>query len=117
MTEDQRADYRTPQWESRRQYLLKLADYQCQRCPNVLHLPLVAHHRDGRIPGVRAWDHPDEDFEILCTRCHDEEHRQQFFGLWGRTPKRHQHAKRRSHGTHPGQGRLPLKFYGPMQRK
>lgn len=115
MTREQELSYRDPRWDAKRKHLYRLAEYKCQRC-NCEDSPLHAHHR-LYVQGRQPWDYPDDDFEVLCERCHAEHHRSgpTFFSVWNASPRiATPHRRRACRKADPQQMALPLKFYGQM---
>ena len=59
-----------PLWIKRRDAILGSRKRQCERCSEHMHLEV--HHKTysrGKMP----WEYPDENFEILCEKCHAHE--------------------------------------------
>lgn len=68
--EEYREYLKHPLWIKRRDAVLGSRKRQCERCSEYRHLEV--HHKTysrGKMP----WEYPDENFEILCEKCHAQE--------------------------------------------
>jgi hypothetical protein len=59
----------SPHWRVTRNHALKLAGYQCQRCPSKRDLQV--HHKTYERLGAEL----DTDLEVVCFTCHNGHHR------------------------------------------
>lgn len=59
----------TPEWRYKRREMIKWAERKCQRCREFSHL-LQVHHRCYD----RLGEELVEDLEVLCDKCHRQEH-------------------------------------------
>lgn len=64
---------RSRSWKSLRRRLVAERGNCCQRCSGNKILQL--HHKEYR-EGLRAWEYEDEVFEVLCLKCHQQEHKE-----------------------------------------
>ncbi len=70
-------DLSHPNWRNLRERLFKKANYKCSKCSRQGG-SLEIHHK-YYVDGKRAWEYPEDAFEVLCTKHHAEVH--------GRAPK------------------------------
>ncbi len=68
-------DYSTylnhPKWQQKRDNILLQYGKKCSRCPSTNNLEV--HHKTysgGKLP----WEYPDENFIVLCEKCHKNHH-------------------------------------------
>lgn len=61
-----------PNWQRKRLEVLGEADFQCENClaaDQTLHV----HHR-RYIKGRMAWEYENQELQVLCHKCHSDEH-------------------------------------------
>lgn len=64
--------YRHPKWQKRRLEKLDQAGFECQNCgekDEQLHVHHVRYEKDAKV-----WEYSDNEFEVLCEKCHLELH-------------------------------------------
>jgi hypothetical protein len=61
-----------PRWQKKRLELLELSDWSCSLCQSKESTLHVHHHQylNGREP----WEYESDQLEVLCEKCHQEEH-------------------------------------------
>ena len=64
---------RDPRWQKKKAKILERDKYTCQnkRCQSTTK-NLQVHHLEY-IPGILAWEYPDDMLITLCEDCHDAE--------------------------------------------
>lgn len=63
---------KSPKWQRRRLELLQRSNWRCQSCGDT-ETELHVHHLSYEAPNA-AWQYPDENFQVLCSTCHDLTH-------------------------------------------
>jgi hypothetical protein len=69
-----REQYKHPNWQKMRLYILNRDNFTCQRCGSnhrLLHVHHTAYSRNGFI-----WDVDPATLKTLCEVCHSREHKQ-----------------------------------------
>ncbi len=66
-------DLKTVYWQQKRLLIFQRDKWRCTvvNCPTPEY-QLQVHHFDY-IPGIKAWDYPDDMLVTLCANCHDKE--------------------------------------------
>ncbi len=72
MTRDEYSSHLThPEWIKKRDHILAKYGRQCSKCGEINNLEV--HHKtysEGKLP----WEYPDENFLVLCEKCHMNHH-------------------------------------------
>lgn len=63
--------YHKKEWQNYRKSCLELRENKCERCGSSTILQV---HHPEYIDGLKPWEYPVEFCEVLCRRCHAEEH-------------------------------------------
>jgi hypothetical protein len=76
MSKDWSEHYRHPNWQRKRLEILERDEYTCVNCgysgsPDEETLSLSVHHKYYEY-GKKPWEYPDEAYETLCEKCHEE---------------------------------------------
>lgn len=67
----------TPEWKSKRGYILKRDNYKCQWCGKQEQLQ-VHHKYYSKYPNnvkVQPWNYPNDALITLCNECHQKAHK------------------------------------------
>ena len=67
----------TPEWKSKRGYILKRDNYKCQWCGKQEQLQ-VHHKYYSKYPNnvkVQPWNYPNDALITLCDECHQKAHK------------------------------------------
>lgn len=67
----------TPEWKSKRGYILKRDNYKCQWCGKQEQLQ-VHHKYYSKYPNnvkVQPWNYPNNALITLCDECHQKAHK------------------------------------------
>ena len=67
----------TPEWKSKRCYILKRDNYKCQWCGKQEQLQ-VHHKYYSKYPNnvkVQPWNYPNDALITLCNECHQKAHK------------------------------------------
>ena len=81
INEDSDRFYELPEWKRLRQAVLKLDNYECQRCKALKHKhtrAVIVHHvkhlKDRPELGLTIWDGEERQLVSVCKHCHEELH-------------------------------------------
>jgi CRISPR/Cas system CMR-associated protein Cmr5 small subunit len=60
-----------PKWQQKRDHILLKYGKKCSRCPSTNNLEV--HHKTYSVSKL-PWEYPDENFIVLCEKCHRNHH-------------------------------------------
>ena len=68
---DYSAQLKSPLWQKKRLKVMERDNWKCQKCGSTV-ITLNVHHIDY-IPGIKAFEYPDDMLQTLCENCHAAE--------------------------------------------
>lgn len=65
---------KSPKWQKKRLEILNLRGFKCELCNNE-EKELHVHHR-FYLKGRQPWQYDNDIFQVLCSDCHEKQHKE-----------------------------------------